>query len=104
MERYYIFGTAFLSWIVCVIAIIYFGSWFIQYIERTRKENPAKANLVQLLGCILGIFGLAVIKIFVPNDNMSSGALGDVSTAGIVFLSLFSFVFGALYVARKISK
>jgi len=102
MERHYAVWATFLTMNVGLVALFYLSGLFLRYIERTRNENPAKANLVQLLACLFGICGLMAIKIFVPSDNMYGDVLSEVSTAGIVGLSFFGFIFGALFVARKI--
>ncbi len=100
MERHYIVWTGCLFLITGVVSTLYLGSWFLKYMERTRKESPEKANLVLVLVCIFGICGMALIKVFVPNNDMFGEVLNEVSTVGIVGFSFFGSVSGAIYIAR----
>lgn len=102
MDRHYIVWTCFLLLGIGVLSAIEFGYWFLKYMDRTRRENPAKANLVQVLVCLFGIVVMVSIKFFVPSEDTFGEVLTEASTVGIVGLSFFGSISGAIYITRMI--
>lgn len=100
MDRNYIVWTVILLFIIGVISIIEFGCWFLKYMERTRKQDPAKANFVFVFFCLFGIAVLVLIKLFVPNEDTFGEVLNEASAVGIIGLSFFGSISGAIYIAR----
>ena len=97
MEKHYMVWSTLIIFMITVS----FCVWFFRYVETLKRENPARANLAQLLFCLAMVVVSVAIHLFVDDANLYSSTLRQVATLGIIGSGILCLLFGGLYFARK---
>jgi hypothetical protein len=89
----------------CVLLVLFGAFWFLEYLEKTQEENPAKAKLQLVLFCIFGVCGMVAVKGLVSiGDDFGGldfgGLCNELANVGIGFFTLFGFICGAFYIVH----